>query len=91
MIVYQCTGQCAGQSTAASPRLLTLITKDDALLFRQDGVYQLLTAQQWPTAKLYALEQDVNDRLLQCPASVQLLSDAQWVELCLKAQQVVLC
>jgi len=83
MILYQCT--------AATPRLLNLVTRHDALLFRQDGVYLLLTSQQWPTAQLYALQQDITDRQLQCPASVQLLSDAQWVDLCLKAQQVVLC
>lgn len=87
MILYQCTGQ----STAASPRLLSLITPHDALLFRQDGVYQLLTNQQWPTSKLFALQQDINDRQLPCPPKVQLLSDAEWVELCQKAQQVVLC
>lgn len=91
MILYQYTGQSTSQGTAASPRLLSLVTKDDALLFRQDGVYQLLTTQLWPTTKLYALQQDINDRQLPRPDSVQLLSDAEWVELCLKAQQVVLC
>ena len=83
MILYQCT--------AASPSLFSHITQDDMLLFRQDGVYLLLTDQQWPTVQLDALQQDIADRQLQCRASVQLLSDAQWVELCLKAQQVVLC
>ena len=91
MILYQFSGQSTSQGTAGSPRLLSLVTKDDALLFRQDGVYQLLTAQPWPTTKLFALQQDMNDRQLPCPASVQLLSDAEWVELCLEAQQVVLC
>lgn len=83
MILYQCT--------AVSPQLLHLIKPEDALLFRQDGVYQLLTEQQWPTTKLYVLQQDLTDRQLPCPPSVQLLSDAQWVELTLKAQQVLLC
>jgi len=83
MILYQCT--------TTSPHLLALITADDALLFRQDGVYQLLLEQTWPTTQLYALAQDVQDRQLSCPASVRLISDIEWVELCLQAQQVLLC
>ena len=83
MILFQCS--------STSPGLLNLVSQDDALLFRQDGVYLLQTDQQWPTTQLYALQQDVSDRQLQCPNSVQLLNDAAWVELCLKAQQVLLC
>jgi sulfur relay protein TusB/DsrH len=83
MILFHCfsTSSC----------LLNLVSQDDALVFRQDGVYLLQTDLQWPTTQLYALQQDVSDRQLQCPDSVQLLSDAAWVELCLKAQQVLLC
>jgi sulfur relay protein TusB/DsrH len=83
MILYQCT--------STSPGLLALVSQADAIVFRQDGVYLLQTEQQWPTAQLYALQQDCIDRQLQCPGHVQLLSDAAWVELCLKAQQVLLC
>jgi sulfur relay protein TusB/DsrH len=83
MILYQCT--------SASPRLLSLVTQHDALLFRQDGVYLLLTDHPWPTTNLFALQQDIEDRQLQYPDSVQLLNDTQWVDLCLKAQQVLLC
>lgn len=83
MILYQCTN--------TSPHLQSLITSADALLFRQDGVYLLLTKTQWPTSNLYALQQDVSDRNLQCPASVKLISDSKWVELCVTAKQVVLC
>lgn len=83
MILYQCS--------STLPGLLNLVSEDDALVFRQDGVYLLQACQQWPTAQLYALQQDVIDRQLQCPDSVKLLSDAAWVELCLKAQQVLLC
>jgi sulfur relay protein TusB/DsrH len=79
------------QYSSTSPRLSSLITSTDIVLFRQDAVYLLCTDAQWPTAKLYALQQDVSDRHLQCPDSVQLISDTEWVELCLTAQQVVLC
>lgn len=79
------------QYTSTAPHLQNQITAADALLFRQDGVYLLLTSQQWPTTKLYALQQDVADRNVPCPDSVQLLSDPEWVALCLTAQQVVLC
>ncbi|MFN6970768.1 MAG: DsrH/TusB family sulfur metabolism protein [Rheinheimera sp.] len=83
MILYQCSDTC--------PHLQSLITSADALLFRQDGVYLLLTNTQWPTSNLYALQQDVSDRNLQCPASVKLINDSEWVELCATAKQVVLC
>ncbi|MFN6972577.1 MAG: DsrH/TusB family sulfur metabolism protein [Rheinheimera sp.] len=83
MILYQCT--------AASLPINSLISADDALLFRQDGVYLLRTDTEWPTTQLYVLKQDIDDRQLQCPPSVQALSDCQWVELCLNAQQVLLC
>lgn len=83
MILYQCT--------TTSPRLMSLVNAEDMLLFRQDGVYLLLSEQQWPTVQLFALQQDINDRQLHCPQAVQLLSDSQWLELCLKAEQVLLC
>lgn len=77
-------------ATALAPNL-AVISTDDVLLFRQDGCYLLLTDTSWPTTQLYALKQDMGDRQLRCPASVTLLSDSQWVELCLQAQQVILC
>lgn len=83
MILFQCI--------TTEPTLLNTITTADALLFRQDGVYLLQTQEIWPTQHLYALQQDVIDRQLLCPASVQLLSDDEWVRLCIEAQQVVLC
>jgi len=79
------------QYTAASAPNLALVNTDDIILFRQDACYLLLTNTSWPTTHIYALEQDMGDRQLPCPASVTLLSDSQWVELCLKAQQVLLC
>jgi len=79
------------QYVAASTPNLALVNTGDVLLFRQDACYLLLTDTPWPTTQLYALEQDMADRQLPCPASVKLLSDSQWVELCLKAQQVLLC
>jgi sulfur relay protein TusB/DsrH len=79
------------QYTAASAPHFALVSSGDVLLFRQDACYLLLTNTSWPTTQLYALEQDMADRQVPCPASVTLLSDSQWVELCLKAQQVLLC
>lgn len=79
------------QFTTTTPRLLSQISTTDMVLFRQDAVYLLCTDTQWPTTKLFALQQDVSDRNLQCPGSVRLISDTEWVELCLTAQQVVLC
>jgi sulfur relay protein TusB/DsrH len=83
MILYQCT--------SVNPQLLEHVSADDALMFRQDGVYLLLTERGWPTLRLYASEQDMADRMLKCPASVQLITDTQWVSLCVEAQQVLLC
>ncbi len=83
MILYQCI--------STSPQQLALVGKNDALLFRQDGVYLLLTERTWPTTQLYALQQDLSDRMLACPASIQCITDAQWVDLCATAQQVLLC
>ena len=79
------------QFTTTTPRLLSQISTSDMVLFRQDAVYLLCTDTQWPTSKLFALQQDVSNRNLQCPASVTLISDTEWVSLCLTAQQVVLC
>ena len=79
------------QFTTTTPCLFSQITQTDIVLFRQDAVYLLCTDTNWPTTKLFALQQDVRDRNLQCPDSVTLINDTEWVELCLTAQQVVLC
>jgi sulfur relay protein TusB/DsrH len=79
------------QFTTTTPRLFSQITQTDIVLFRQDAVYLLCTDTNWPTTKLFALQQDLRDRNLQCPDSVTLINDTEWVELCLTAQQVVLC
>lgn len=79
------------QLTHSQPSILSLVSSEDALLFRQDGVYQLLLAQHWPTTQLYALAQDLADRQLQAPAGVTVIADTQWVELTLTATQVILC
>ena len=86
MILFQCM--------AMAPTDLSFVTATDALLFRQDAVYQLLQQQIWPTMQLYALQQDVEDRglaLKSLPIHLKLISDPEWVALTLTAQQVVLC
>ncbi len=82
MILYQLIGQ--HQPFAG------MVSAEDALLFRQDGVYQLLREHTWPTAQRYVLAQDLIDRQLQAPAGVQVIDDTEWVRLTLTATQVVL-
>lgn len=74
----------------ARPALLTLASSDDCILLRQDAVYLLLTAQDWP-CRLCVLEKDLVSRGIANHQHVELISDTQWVELTLQATQVISC
>lgn len=75
---------------AELPHLLTLVQPDDQLLLRRDAVYLLLRTQNWP-CQVSVLQQDLQQRGVACPESVSILSDEEWVELTLKASQVISC
>lgn len=75
-------------SPAAS---LALVSPDDAVLLRQDGVYLALQPESLPTCRLFICAQDAADRQISPPASFTLVDDQQWVALCLTANTVMLC
>lgn len=72
------------------PALLTLVEPEDMLLLRRDAVYLLLRQSEWP-CQVSVLQQDLQQRGISCPASVSAIDDTQWVELTLKASQVITC
>jgi len=80
------------QITTLEPNVIfSLAGAQDAVLLRQDAVYLLKQQRSWPTTKLYVLEQDLLARGLQLNQGFQSLNDAQWVQLTLTANQVILC
>ncbi len=78
-------------SSATLPSALSLVTKDDALLFRQDSCYLIQSTQQWPTQQLFALKDDLTFRQLVVPANITVIDDLKWVNLCVAAQRVISC
>lgn len=72
------------------PPLLALATPDDMLLLRRDAVYLLLSQHNWP-CQVGVLRQDIQQRGIACPEAVAVLSDEAWVELTLRASQVISC
>lgn len=80
------------QITTLEPNVIfSLAGAQDAVLLRQDAVYLLKQQRSWPTTQLYVLEQDLLARGLQLSQGFQSLNDAQWVQLTLTANQVILC
>jgi hypothetical protein len=84
MLLYQIT-------TLEPSAILNLAGRQDAVLLRQDAVYLLKQQRSWPTDKLFVLEQDLQQRGVPLSAGFQSLNDAQWVQLTLTANQVILC
>ncbi len=78
-------------SSATLPSALSLVTDNDAVLFRQDSCYLIQSAHQWPTQQLFALKDDMTFRQLAAPANVTLIDDLEWVNLCVVAQRVISC
>jgi sulfur relay protein TusB/DsrH len=70
---------------------LSLVSQQDALLLQQDGVYLALTPERLPKCTIYMLSQDADARQITAPSHITLLSDHDWVALCLTASAVVLC
>ncbi len=70
---------------------LALVSAQDAILFRQDGVYRTLAAESLPACQLYISAQDAADRQINIPAGITVVDDQQWVALCLAANTVMLC
>lgn len=77
-------------TTANWPALAGLAGADDALLLRQDAVHLLRQAMPVP-AQVYVLAQDLAARRLDCPPAVTAIDDSGWVQLCIEAEQVILC
>lgn len=84
MLLYQIT-------TPAPNAILSLAGTADAVLLRQDAVYLLKQQLSWPTTQLFVLEQDLQQRGVPLSAGFQSINDEQWVQLTLKAKQVILC
>ncbi len=84
MLLYQIT-------TPDPNTILNLAGTEDALLLRQDAVYLLKQQLSWPTTQLFVLEQDLQQRGVPLSAGFQSINDEQWVQLTLKAKQVILC
>ena len=63
----------------------------DSILLRQDAVYLCTrTDINWPTAKLYALDVDVQVRKLSALPAFSVIKAERWVELCVAAKVNVL-
>lgn len=77
-------------TSATWPDLAGLANADDVLLLRQDAVHLLRQSLPVP-AKVYVLAQDLAARGLACPPAVTALDDSGWVQLCIEAEQVILC
>lgn len=75
---------------AKLPSLLELVTANDVVLLRRDAVYLLLGQLRLP-CQIMVLQQDLQQRGVTCPAHVSVVSDTDWVELTLKATQVITC
>jgi len=84
MLLYQIT-------TPDPNAILHLAGTEDAVLLRQDAVYLLKQQLSWPTMQLFVLEQDLLQRGIALSAGFQSINDEQWVQLTLKARQVILC
>ena len=84
MLLYQIT-------TPDPNAILDLVGTEDAVLLRQDAVYLLKQQLSWPTTQLFVLEQDLQQRGVPLSAGFQSINDEQWVQLTLKAKQVILC
>ncbi len=70
---------------------LALVSAQDAILLRQDGVYLALTPESLPACQLYISAQDAADRQINVAAGITSVDDQQWVALCLTADTVMLC
>jgi sulfur relay protein TusB/DsrH len=70
---------------------LSLVSPDDAVLLRQDGVYLALQPESLPACRLYISAQDAADRQISSPTGITVLDDQQWVALSLAAATVMLC
>jgi sulfur relay protein TusB/DsrH len=70
---------------------LALVSAQDAILLRQDGVYLALAPDALPACQLYISAQDAADRQINIAAGITSLDDQQWVALCLTANTVMLC
>lgn len=70
---------------------LTLVGPTDALLLRQDAVYFALNPEHLPACQHFMLCQDAADRQIECPGSITLIDDSQWVALTLQASTVISC
>jgi sulfur relay protein TusB/DsrH len=70
---------------------LSLVSHTDAILLRQDAVYLALTPHILPACQHYLLRQDAADRQVDCPTSMTLIDDSQWVALTLEANTVISC
>lgn len=77
-------------TTPERPTLLDFALPEDRILLRQDATYLLLRNDAWP-CPVFVLEQDLLRRGINCPANVLVVSDTEWVELTLKATQVITC
>jgi sulfur relay protein TusB/DsrH len=84
MLLYQIT-------TPDPNAILSLAGTEDAVLLRQDAVYLLKQQLSWPTTQLFVLEQDLLQRGVPLSTDFQSINDEQWVQLTLKARQVILC